>query len=36
MRDGKLDGMQEFDFVIKEDDRRQTITLDDASPSPQP
>jgi twitching motility protein PilT len=29
MRDGKLDGMQEFDFVIKEMIEKQTVTLDD-------
>ena len=29
MHDGKLDGMQEFDFVIKELIERQTITLED-------
>jgi twitching motility protein PilT len=29
MRDGKIDGMQEFDFVIKEMIEREVITLDD-------
>jgi len=29
MHDGKLDGMQEFDFVIKELIEQQTITLED-------
>ena len=29
MRDGKLDGMQEFDFVLKEMIERQVITLED-------
>jgi twitching motility protein PilT len=29
MRDGKLDGMQEFDFVIKEMIEKQVITLED-------
>jgi twitching motility protein PilT len=29
MRDGKIDGMQEFDFVLKEMIERQTITLED-------
>ena len=29
MRDGKIDGMQEFDFVIKEMIERKTITLED-------